>query len=292
MSFGRFPALSGASGRFWVDPPPPRAGLTARSYAVDGNALFLSASECAWRRPRNPRYLNGCVIVAIGYPEEESLWIVPRRNWDLTPPRPGGGGGAGAGAPQPAGHGGAAHLVAFLETTLQPFVASTVLAGSTVGRTLLYGHSYGGLFVLYTLFTRPALFDGYAASSPSAFWDNGVILQHEAAFRAAQAGQAPAKAGLMLYFGAWEQEPPQWVGEDDAAFRRRLAEHHQLAQTDNTTAMFRRLRASGCVGGGITLKSYPAEDHGTVMAGSLSRAMTSFLEEWPLGTVIKGELGD
>ncbi|WP_258403987.1 alpha/beta hydrolase [Moraxella ovis] len=44
-------------------------------------------------------------------------------------------------------------------------------------RTLM-GHSYGGLFGLYVLFSRSKSFDHYAIASPSIWWNDKSILAH------------------------------------------------------------------------------------------------------------------
>lgn len=43
-------------------------------------------------------------------------------------------------------------------------------------RQAIWGHSYGGLVVLHTLFTRPQAFSDYFAASPSLWWEKGFIL--------------------------------------------------------------------------------------------------------------------
>jgi hypothetical protein len=46
----------------------------------------------------------------------------------------------------------------------------------------LLGTSSGGLFVLYTLFTEPSLFNRYIANSPSLWYDNNLIFLLEKSF--------------------------------------------------------------------------------------------------------------
>jgi len=64
--------------------------------------------------------------------------------------------------------GGAPKFLDFFEQELIPYIDSNY-------RTLPYrvfaGHSFGGLFALSTLFTRPELFDAVLAVSPSLRWD-------------------------------------------------------------------------------------------------------------------------
>lgn len=58
--------------------------------------------------------------------------------------------------------------------TLIPFVDRTWRTMPT-DRALL-GHSYGGLFAIYALEQRPALFQRTVAASPSLEWDGRLLL--------------------------------------------------------------------------------------------------------------------
>ena len=49
-------------------------------------------------------------------------------------------------------------------------------------RRILGGHSLGGLFTLYAMFTDPSLFWGYLAGSPAVTWDNNFTLRQEEEF--------------------------------------------------------------------------------------------------------------
>jgi predicted alpha/beta superfamily hydrolase len=73
--------------------------------------------------------------------------------------------------------GGGEHFLGFIRDELIPFVESEYRVDRRK-RTYL-GASIGGLFGLYVLFSQPELFMNYIISSPSIFWDNGVIYQIE-----------------------------------------------------------------------------------------------------------------
>lgn len=206
-------------------------------------------------------------MVAIGYPLKGRVFS-PRRNYDLTPPSP----------TAPEGFGGADQLLDFIQYTLKPFISSVVLPNTIIEKEALYGHSFGGLFTLYTLFTRTWLFDCYIASSPSIYWNNFHILAVEDKFRRKGQDRQPS---LMMFYASYEQYPPKWTDEDPEAYNKRRKGAEERAMTDSATAMYRRLKNSelfACV----TIKEYPMEDHGTVIACSLSRGLTTFFEEWPL----------
>ncbi len=71
-------------------------------------------------------------------------------------------------------NGDAANFSNFLETELIPFIENKYPV--TNFRTLI-GHSYGGLFTLYSLVHHPHLFSNYIAIDPSLDWDNQKLLK-------------------------------------------------------------------------------------------------------------------
>lgn len=79
------------------------------------------------------------------------------------------------------GSGNAPKFLAFLKDTVIPFVESNYQVRPT--ERVLMGHSYGGLFTLYALFTDPSLFNGYVSGSPvTVYGDNFSFKQEEAYF--------------------------------------------------------------------------------------------------------------
>ena len=71
-------------------------------------------------------------------------------------------------------NGDAANFSKFLESELIPFVENKYPV--TNFRTLI-GHSYGGLFTLFSLVHHPHLFSNYIAIDPSLDWDNQKLLK-------------------------------------------------------------------------------------------------------------------
>jgi predicted alpha/beta superfamily hydrolase len=100
---------------------------------------------------------------------------VARRTRDLTTPStaeidnrfsPGGGGADG--------------FVSFIADELIPYVEKNY---RTRPYRLLVGHSFGGLFAVYALITRPRLFNAFIAADPSLDWNNqAVVAQAESFF--------------------------------------------------------------------------------------------------------------
>lgn len=70
-------------------------------------------------------------------------------------------------------NGEAANFSKFLESELIPYVENKYPV--TDFRTLI-GHSYGGLFTLYSMVHHPQIFSNYLAIDPSLDWDNQKLL--------------------------------------------------------------------------------------------------------------------
>ncbi|AFU68622.1 esterase_lipase superfamily protein [Psychroflexus torquis ATCC 700755] len=78
------------------------------------------------------------------------------------------------GSPFKQENGEAANFTKFIETELIPFVEHNYPV--TNFRTLI-GHSYGGLFALYSLVHHPQLFSNYLVIDPSLDWDNQQLIK-------------------------------------------------------------------------------------------------------------------
>jgi predicted alpha/beta superfamily hydrolase len=69
--------------------------------------------------------------------------------------------------------GGADKFLEFVEKELKPYIRKNY---RTNGFDVLSGHSLGGLLSIYTLQTKPDLFQGYFAFSPSLWWHKEVLF--------------------------------------------------------------------------------------------------------------------
>lgn len=149
-------------------------------YMLDGNAAIatLTADHLAQLASG-----NAPVLVAIGYDIATRNDVVSRA-YDYTPPvflngerlenpvvRGRAGGGAGL-------------FLELIDTQVKPKVRSLVDAN---GEEWIWGHSYGGLFALHVLFTRPESFDAYIVGDPSAWWYEGALIKEWEGFDPAQA---------------------------------------------------------------------------------------------------------
>jgi predicted alpha/beta superfamily hydrolase len=70
--------------------------------------------------------------------------------------------------------GGAENFLAYIKNELLPYVNKTYAVS---GKRILFGHSVGGLFAMYSLLNNPGLFDDLIISDPSFWWDGMHINQ-------------------------------------------------------------------------------------------------------------------
>jgi predicted alpha/beta superfamily hydrolase len=243
------------------------------SYVTDGNSVFLSALEAMHRRIAMGFFPSG-LIVAIGYPisEDSDKLFDSRRSRDLTPPSKGC-------KPE---EGGANDFLGFITQNVRPFIYKRLnsVYGAIPGKEALYGHSYGGLFALHALFQKPGLFDFFIASSPSIWWNNKSILEEEEEFRRRVSGSQLPESCLMLFVGGDEQDPRRKRWESGEEYNDRQSRHLERGMVTNAIEMYNRLKA--CRGlHRLSFHEYSGEDHGTVIACSLSQGLTTFFEDWP-----------
>jgi predicted alpha/beta superfamily hydrolase len=128
-------------------------------------------------------------VVGIGYPVVDFRDGVRRRNRDLTPTR----------VPDRPGSGGAPAFLGFIREELIPWLGAR--SGAEIGSASFLGHSLGGLFGAWVLTHEPTAFARYGLSSPSLWWDDGIVLR-DAAERAAC--QAEVEARVLITAGGLE----------------------------------------------------------------------------------------
>ncbi|OGL45746.1 MAG: hypothetical protein A2W05_10015 [Candidatus Schekmanbacteria bacterium RBG_16_38_10] len=76
--------------------------------------------------------------------------------------------------PEPAISGGADNFLSFIKDELIPYIDNKY---PTNGTSSIYGHSYGGLFVLFALLTEPQLFESYYATDSPFGWNNDYLIK-------------------------------------------------------------------------------------------------------------------
>ncbi|CAI1042034.1 alpha/beta hydrolase [Serratia quinivorans] len=204
-------------------------------YLLDGNAVLMELNASLLARLAAKK--QPPVLVLLSY--DNDLRIDAKgRSQDYTP-----------------ANGGADAFLKLIESQIKPAVAAKVAINSQ--RQTLWGHSYGGLFVLHTLLTQPTAFQNYVAVEPSLWWGKGFILQE--AQRVIERHPA-ISAHLWLWTGGGEKmrsAPPNIKQQPlpaDAA--QRLAE--RLATLNGLKVDFRE---------------WPGLDHGAMFNAAIAPAL-------------------
>jgi hypothetical protein len=191
------------------------------------------------------------IIVGIGYKIRDVADWASFRTRDLTPINdPGVDGYFNKILNQATGRkfdvrsGGANKLLEFITTELIPFVESNYRVSLT--ERYLGGYSYGGLFTLYTMFSKPDLFIKYFAGSPSIDFGNGVLFDIENSFASSH---EDLKVKLWMTAG----------GAEDSI---------TIANVKRMTSV---LRSRNYPGFSVESYIFPEETHQSSMAASLMR---------------------
>ncbi|MFV3291857.1 alpha/beta hydrolase [Pseudomonas sp. NY11955] len=231
--------------RLWVgqpNRPAPASGYPVL-WMLDGNAALgaLDSQQlgklAAGQAP---------LLVAVGYQTDQRIERTAR-TYDYTPELPGRVEQRDPLTGEPSGG-----VEAFLELLTGPMRQKVAaMAPIDLHQQTLWGHSYGGLAVLHTLFTRPSAFSDYAAASPSLWWHDGAIA-HEAQGLAQRMGNHPAR--LLLMRGSEEPANPraQVKGDVERPARELAAD---LAKVEGLHVRFER---------------FEGLDHGQMLGASLN----------------------
>jgi hypothetical protein len=233
---------------------PPSGGWPMIT-VLDANAmmgLIVDTIRVQATYPRDAGLRSAAVVAGVGYRTEEPYDFY-RRAFDLSPPpgrqlpplpngRPG------------ARTGGADELLDFIEETVKPLAARA--APIDPGRHAVLGHSFGGLFVLHALFTRPGSFRDHVAASSSIWWENRAILEAAGRFEARQ--DRPADLGLLLTAAEYEQQLAPWRADEPGAAARAatLAAHRLLGDARDLADRLRPLP-----GMRVAFEAFPGETH-------------------------------
>ncbi|BEO39427.1 hypothetical protein SMQE08_35150 [Serratia marcescens] len=230
----------------------PAPGGYPTIYFLDGNAVLMElnaallAKLAAAKRPP--------VLVMIGYDNDLRIDAAGRA-YDYTLPLP-----ASMKKP-PRAVGGADAFLQLIETQIKPAIAAKIAIDPQ--RQTLWGHSYGGLFVLHTLFTRPATFQRYIAVEPSLWWGQGMILREAQQMIERRPTLA---ASLQLWVGLAERDRAAPPGVKNPALpadaTHLLAEH--LAPLNGLAVGYRE---------------WPALGHGDMLGATIEPALRGVISE-------------
>ncbi len=268
-------SASGAEYRIMISLPEgeaPKGGYPV-TYLLDGDELFplvtsLLRLQAGTGKASKHNGITPGIIVGIGYPEAS------RRDLDYTPQAP-----AGPpetyrdGRPYPTRPSGNADVFfKFIQDELKPLVEKEHPIDTS--RQTLMGNGYGGLFALHVLFTSPASFQTYVATSPSIWWNNGYILTEESAFTKTLS-EKNISAKLVLTVGDMEQSLSRveigWPDEDEREEHRLKVTHRRMVE--HVREMAWRLESLAPKGLVVDYRIFAGETHKSVTPLSLNHAL-------------------
>jgi predicted alpha/beta superfamily hydrolase len=113
--------------------------------------------------------------------------------------------------------GGADNFFRVMEREIIPFMTQHYHVNDD---RALAGHSFGGLFAAYVLFTHPEAFQRYLISSPSLDWDNHILQKMEAHY-----AEAHSSLTARVFVSAGGAEPESMV-PDVRALAAKLDDTH------------------------------------------------------------------
>jgi predicted alpha/beta superfamily hydrolase len=229
-------------------------------YVLDANICFGMVTDMT-------RMMALCggfpetIVVGIGYPIDEPLdtafqqWVVLRSR-DLTPvvDKQLEQQNAKEMKVERVRTGGARKFLQFIGSELMPSIEVEFRASSS--DRILAGHSFGGLFVLYTLFHQSNLFKGYVASSPSLWYCDQAIFKQERRF-----AKTNKTLPVKLYLG---------VGE--------LEEHEESRMVSNVIQLAARLESRKYKGFSLTKHIADNCDHCASIARTFQAGLQAVLK--------------
>lgn len=257
-------SVTGAVRRVFLWLPPgetPPSGWRAL-WLLDGNAVIATAVDIMRAQGFWPEGTNigWGVLIAVGYPSDDAYDSF-RRSWDLGPP---------PGRTYPPFYdggpdvrtGGGAEMARFILEDVRSFLADHVQLD--LERQSLFGHSFGGLFALWLMFTRPDAFKTWIAASPAITWEDSFLMDHLKRFD-------PADRKLVVHLSAGE-----WEGDDLAPFQRDRADSAarlaQKKQTRTVSAARKMADDLSNLGLQVAFELYSDETHMSVLPVAVNRA--------------------
>lgn len=245
--------------------PAPATGFPV-VYVLDGNAYFPLVTQISRLLAVRPEAtgVGPVVVVGIGYPTDQ-LHESKRRTHDYTPI---------ASGTADNDTGGADAFLRFIEDELKPALARELPID--LRRQTLLGHSYGGLFVVHTLLTRPAAFQNYVAISPSLWFGDRAVLKSETGF-ANRLTAATGNRRVFISVGEYEQKldpsRPMPPGRTEKLRQNRMI--------DNARELTARLAALPGQPLHVQFIEFPSENHASIVPVAVTRSLPWILAPTP-----------
>jgi predicted alpha/beta superfamily hydrolase len=145
-----------------------------------------------------------------------------------------------------------------------------------------FGHSYGGLFGAWVLLEAPATFARYGLSSPSLWWDSGLMFRREAEYAAEHEDLA---ARVLVSVGglenaAAEAERVARMPEPDRAAVRAEAATDRTDMVAGAALFADALKGRNYPNLELEYQVQSGETHASSCAVSLSRSLRFLFDVW------------
>lgn len=248
--------------RVWCPPADDATGRLPVIYVLDGDDFFFTLAETVARLSRrgDATGVGRALVVGISRQAENKAAAIAARHHDLTPTAP---------ADEALGGrdcGGANAFLDCFEGELCPLIEAKYAADPS--RRILFGHSLAGFFALYALASRPQLFSGYLAVSPSVWWNPALL------FDGFKQLPTPASQQVFLAAGEWEGELPPWQAKlpTAAAVRQRRAQRDMLGRAQQIADALQPH-----LGDRLDWRLFAEEDHASVVLVALARGLRHLL---------------
>lgn len=144
--------------RIFVSHRQAASGVFQPLYILDANSQYDGVTE-------NNNENDGAHVLYVGIGYQDGVDVQEARTRDYTIPSE---------DEEFADGGGAENFYQFITSCVQPWIETQYCIDTN--RQTLSGHSHGGHFVLFTVFSHPAAFQNYVAASPSIWWGNGELI--------------------------------------------------------------------------------------------------------------------
>lgn len=234
---------------------PPAAGFPLLT-VLDAGDTFAIAAATMRMQERRPEVTGvvPAVLVGLGGGIGDDSGIERTRDYtpEVPPERLG---QRPDGRPWPQ-TGGAEAFLDMLSALVIPRIASQYAVDPN--RISLFGHSFGGLFALYALLTRPHLFRSIVASSPSIWFGERAILD--------RLREAPARAPELLVTVGGAEQSVDRAGIDPV--RADWVRGNRMV--DNARELVDALASRDWP---ATFHAFADENHASVLPSALSRAL-------------------
>jgi predicted alpha/beta superfamily hydrolase len=195
---------SGRAYEAWVDLPKSYSNSDRRFpvvYVTDAPYAFPLIRSIRARVGQSGRNLEDFILIGLAAPASESSAIARLRDYTPTDPRAR---ANGSDDYEPGStYGGAPAYLEYIASVAFPYLESKFRIATS--RRTYIGHSYGGLLGAFALVNRPELVGTYVLSSPSLWFDRGVLFDQEQ--REAKRTR-DIKANVLMYCGAFETIKP------------------------------------------------------------------------------------